>query len=393
MADALARALAAFGGAQVAEQDAQRKRAIEDAVLARQDAAEKRAEEQSAFNRSLALFNAGLTEDTGQPTGDDLAGTSNMGFGGIGALGQAAQVMQNAQSAPRVQFGGKTYRQGLTPRERLQQAEQQRMAGVIAKARAAMQAGDYANPAVGEAMSLRPDLSDEFRVPKPVAPKRVYDPNRGVMIDEDAGRVIPLAGLPPKPEAAITPYQEALLKIARDRLALDANRQKDRAAPPSVQTKLAGNKTVLNQIDAALAMAQDKSNVGAQQATGWKGYLPDAWLQRIDKGGNDFRAILADLGSRTIHERTGAAMGAKEWARLKGFVPTETDSHEQVITKLTRMRQALADETLAMGMPYGVATLEEIGGPSHIPEANRAGGSAPGGGGADMVRRVKGGQP
>ncbi len=385
-------ALAAMLGGYNEAQDDKRARQRQARLDARQDAAEKRAEEQSAFTRSLSLFNAGLTPDTGQPTADDLAGTSNMGFGGIGALGQAAQAMQHAQQVPRVTIGGQTYRAGPTPAEQRQHLEQQRMAGIISQARAAMQKGDYANPAIGEAMSLRPDLSDEFRVPKPAVPKRTYDSARGVMIDEDAGKVVPLEGLPAKPDAAL---QETIRhNRAMEGLTRDRNERSDqrRAIPPGVQTKLAGNKTVINQIDAALNMAQDPANPAAQSATGWKGYLPDAVLQRVDKGGNDFRAILADLGSRTIHERTGAAMGAKEWARLRGFVPTETDSHSQVITKLMRMRQALADETLGIGLPYGVATLEDIGGPSQIPEANRTpvNGSA---NGAAMVHRLRGGRP
>lgn len=140
--------------------------------------------------------------------------------------------------------------------------------------------------------------------------------------------------------------------------------------PPAVQTKLAANKAVANQLDALLAMSDTPAG---QNATGWKGYLPDAILQRTDKEGNAFRALLSDVGSRTIHERTGAAMGAAEWARLKGFVPTETDSHEQIRNKIVRMRQALADETTGMGMPYGVMSLEDIGGVSNIPEARRVG--------------------
>lgn len=258
------------------------------------------------------------------------------------------------------------------------------MGALIARARAAMLAGRYDDPVVGEAMALRPDLSDEFRVPKPSAPRRIYDAARGVMIDEDAGKVIPLEGLPAKPDAALQEtirHNRAMEELTRDR---NTRGDQRRAIPPAVQTKLAGNKTVINQIDAALHMAQNDPD--ARTATGWKGYLPDAILQRMDKGGNDFRAILADLGSRTIHERTGAAMGAKEWARLRGFVPTETDNPSQAITKLIRMRQALADETLAIGLPYGVATLEDIGGPSQIPEANHTPAS---GSGADMVRRLR----
>jgi len=180
-------------------------------------------------------------------------------------------------------------------------------------------------------------------------------------------------GLAAAGKRPMTPFERARLALEQQGLSIrEQGQNRPKAVPPSIQTKLATNKTIANQIDGLIAMAGTPAGA---TATGWKGYVPDAILQRADQGGNAFRALLSDIGSRTIHERTGAAMGVKEWARLRGFVPTETDSHAQVVNKLTRMRQALADETTAMGMPYGISSLDEVGGPSNIPEAR--GGAPP----------------
>lgn len=73
-----------------------------------------------------------------------------------------------------------------------------------------------------------------------------------------------------------------------------------------------------------------------RDATGIKGYLPDPLLQRIDPSGVDTRAAVANLGSMVIHDRSGAAVTASEFPRLRPFIPSATDSPDVVKKKLTQ---------------------------------------------------------
>lgn len=73
-----------------------------------------------------------------------------------------------------------------------------------------------------------------------------------------------------------------------------------------------------------------------KEATGVKGYLPDPLLQRIDPNGVDTRAAVANLGSMVIHDRSGAAVTASEFPRLRPFIPSATDAPDVVKKKLTQ---------------------------------------------------------
>jgi hypothetical protein len=84
---------------------------------------------------------------------------------------------------------------------------------------------------------------------------------------------------------------------------------------------------------------QDEGISGDPNATGWKGYLPDAVLQRVDPEGVDTRAAVANLGSMIIHDRSGAAVTAAEYPRLKPFIPKSTDEREVVAKKLNQFVQ------------------------------------------------------
>ena len=76
--------------------------------------------------------------------------------------------------------------------------------------------------------------------------------------------------------------------------------------------------------------------VGDMEATGWKGYAPDAMLQRLDPQGIDTRAAIADLGSLVIHDRSGAAVTALEFPRLQPFIPSPKDDPATARKKLNR---------------------------------------------------------
>lgn len=124
----------------------------------------------------------------------------------------------------------------------------------------------------------------------------------------------------------------------------------EKALPTSAAQKLMENNQNLRKAQQALALISGEKVGDAEgdaDATGWKGFIPDATLQRADKKGVDTRAAIGDLGSMVIHDRSGAAVTAAEFPRLRPFIPTVTDAPEAVRKKLSRFvseYQAVVDE-------------------------------------------------
>lgn len=114
------------------------------------------------------------------------------------------------------------------------------------------------------------------------------------------------------------------------------------AIPASANTAIVTNQQNLAKINDALNLLGGKDVgklKGDKAATGWKGYLPQAALNRADPTGIDARAMIADLGSLIIHDRSGAAVTAAESPRLLPFIPLITDDRETAIKKLQRFKQ------------------------------------------------------
>lgn len=113
----------------------------------------------------------------------------------------------------------------------------------------------------------------------------------------------------------------------------------ERALPTSAAQKLMENQQNLRRAEQALALAsgEDVGEMkGDSSATGWKGYVPNVILNRADPKGVDARAAIADLGSLVIHDRSGAAVTAAEFPRLRPFIPAATDDAATVKKKLAR---------------------------------------------------------
>ncbi|MBA3773993.1 MAG: hypothetical protein H0X13_16330 [Ramlibacter sp.] len=125
-----------------------------------------------------------------------------------------------------------------------------------------------------------------------------------------------------------------------------------KAIPPSANTAIVSNLQNLNRARSALALLDGQelgTAKGDPDATGWKGYLPNDALNRIDPRGVDTRAAIADLGSMVIHERSGAAVTASESPRLKPFIPLATDDRATAKKKLERFVSIYQAETDALG--------------------------------------------
>jgi hypothetical protein len=74
------------------------------------------------------------------------------------------------------------------------------------------------------------------------------------------------------------------------------------------------------------------------------GALPESIAGRFDKPDERIaRSYVFNNVSKVINERAGAAQSAQELARLRSFLPGESDSAEQIMDKFTAFEQYLAD--------------------------------------------------
>jgi hypothetical protein len=99
--------------------------------------------------------------------------------------------------------------------------------------------------------------------------------------------------------------------------------------PATVANGYIENQVALNKIDEAITGVQKYPN-----ALGLKNLMGDAVRQRTDPEGVSIRAMIADIGSMKIHDRSGAAVSAAEFPRLKPFVPSANDEPAAAVEKL-----------------------------------------------------------
>jgi hypothetical protein len=134
---------------------------------------------------------------------------------------------------------------------------------------------------------------------------------------------------------------------------------------PVAGTPFKGKHEGLKQIPANINLAIIKNNQGVQQlsdtiklleknpeATGFKGFVPGAILNRADPEGVNARAGVADIGSLVMHDRSGAAVTASESPRLVPFIPLITDDNATALKKLRRMKTILEGEQKGLTETY-----------------------------------------
>jgi hypothetical protein len=106
------------------------------------------------------------------------------------------------------------------------------------------------------------------------------------------------------------------------------------APSAATQKDIAENNVALGQIEAAIKLLE--KNPGA---VGLQNYAGDAVMQRLDPAGVETRAAIADIGSKKIHDRSGANVTISEAPRLKPFIPLATDTDKAAAIKLKRFRE------------------------------------------------------
>jgi len=143
--------------------------------------------------------------------------------------------------------------------------------------------------------------------------------------------------------------------------------------PPTQRMAYIENNSALKKIDLALDAVKNNGD-----ALGFKNMLGDTITQRLDPNGVATRALIADIGSLKIHDRSGAAVTASESPRLMPFIPQVTDTPETVTKKLTQFKTEYqninndlaatykgAFDSLGTGQAQAQATPQPPAGVSH----------------------------
>ena len=121
----------------------------------------------------------------------------------------------------------------------------------------------------------------------------------------------------------------------------------ERAVPAPIVKAYIENNTALSKLDRA-----DAAVTAYPAAFGLHRLVGDTINQRVDPQGVDARAIISDIGSLKIHDRSGAAVTAAETPRLKPFIPKVDDTPETITKKLASFRKEYQQIQADIGAIY-----------------------------------------
>jgi len=154
---------------------------------------------------------------------------------------------------------------------------------------------------------------------------------------------------PPAPaplERAFDTKTNSQVFVDRSQIRADPERYKPLGAeeklkniPETINKSLTGNVASISQIDKAISAATENPN-----AIGLKGNLPQTILNRADPKGVETRALITEIGSAIVHDRSGAAVAASERPTLVPFIPQATDDSETAIKKLKQLKAKIQAE-------------------------------------------------
>jgi hypothetical protein len=169
-------------------------------------------------------------------------------------------------------------------------------------------------------------------------PRGQYDAERGLLIDPRTGVATPVtqggAPIGAKPSEAV---RKELMSINQQRAMVDGAIKAVRGTPDAFSLTR-GTATMVGPIAESVAGRFDS----------------DAQRQA--------RAFVYNNVSAVINERAGAAQSAQELARLRSFLPAETDNAEQITSKLQAFQSYLSDkERGTTGAPSPAGGQPRIG--------------------------------
>lgn len=85
----------------------------------------------------------------------------------------------------------------------------------------------------------------------------------------------------------------------------------------------------------------------------WKGITPNWLLNSIDPEGVPLRSAVASFSSQIMNRLSGAAVSESERKRLESFLPTQMDSKETLLRKMSGYRSFMQDDIDAWQDMYG----------------------------------------
>lgn len=116
--------------------------------------------------------------------------------------------------------------------------------------------------------------------------------------------------------------------------------------PLSAVNNITANSSMLGRIRGAGEEARKNPDATGPLKGFANDWMPDAVLQWFDSDGTVSRAKIAELGSQVIHDRSGAAVTASEFPRLKPFIPQIGDTPDTVQKKLQQFYAIVQEEYL-----------------------------------------------
>jgi hypothetical protein len=165
---------------------------------------------------------------------------------------------------------------------------------------------------------------------------------------------------------------------ARDLVSLrgqvtDTRPRPSKVAPMGVMQDIGANDTLYGLAAQAIELVQANPD-----AVGVSGYMPNAlrafgtgaegpnWLGKtaaallpgveegaFTPGATELNAIISDLMSRQLLQRSGAAVTVSEFARIRPYVPRAKDTPNVLLTKLENIARVIQEESDFLRANYG----------------------------------------
>jgi hypothetical protein len=177
-----------------------------------------------------------------------------------------------------------------------------------------------------------------------------YDADRGVLVNRATGEARPAmqGGQPIGPKERLTDTQK-----------------KELASIDSQQNILKGALAEVDKTPDAFGTVRGLATMA--------GAIPESMAGKLDSPAQrEARSYVFNVVSKVINERAGAAQSAQELARLRSFLPAETDNAQQVKDKLTSFSSYLENSRAGYDRPQGARAPAQP--PRQlVPGATRAG--------------------
>lgn len=258
-----------------------------------------------------------LAQIEANPTPENISRLATMSF---------QQALATKEQLPKFQtnnIGGQTVTQAIDP-----VTGQARVSSAMQNTQSPDSAASVAATLRGQ--NLTDALARERLAFDKAQPKGVLDPERGLLVDPRSGEARPVTmnGQPVAPKLSEGVKKE-LMGISQQRSIIDGAIQAVKGTP------------------SAFSLTRGAATMA--------GAIPESLAGRMDSDAErQARSYVFNNVSKVINERAGAAQSAQELARLRSFLPAETDNSDQIVSKLNAFNKYLADmEAGTRGKPGG----------------------------------------